>query len=154
MTRHSLPAEARWSKALKKAQKNLDRWLKLWNDRPIDQWCHGDLHLGNAMTRCAAPQGPAVLIDFAQVHAGYWVEDAVYFEHLYWSRRQHLGGRHLCKAIAHDRRQRGLAVEASWADHAQVMRALLAMGTPVILHQDGPSQHVHAALEILEREVG
>ncbi len=151
--RHNLAQEQRWSKALKKAHRKLKKWLAVWDHRPVDQWCHGDLHLGNAMTRLPPPQGPAVLIDFAVVHPGHWVEDAVYFEHLYWSRPDRLGGRKFCKAIAHERKQHGVKVDPDWSRLASVMRALFAMSTPVMLEQVGDPRHVHAALEVLEREV-
>jgi len=152
--RHGVAEGQRWNKALKKAQHKLPQWLAIWNDRPIDQWLHGDLHLGNAMTASPPPDGPAVLLDLAEVHAGNWVEDAVYFEHLYWSRRELLEGRKICKAMAHERRKRGLPVADHWARLADVRRALLAMSTPAMLTTEGDPHHVHAALEVLERQVG
>lgn len=144
----------RWNKALKKAHRKLPDWLATWNERPIDTWCHGDLHLGNAMTRDPAPNGPALLFDFAQVHPGHWVEDAVYFEHLYWARKKRLGGRKLVKLIAKQRKQRGLPVDEHWPDLAQIKRALLAMATPAMLQHDGNPAHVAEALAVLERAVG
>ncbi len=150
---HALPEEQRWKEALKKAHRKLDGWLAVWNDRTIDQWCHGDLHLGNAMTREPAPAGPAVLFDYACVHPGHWLEDAVYLEHLYWARRQKLGGRKLCSLIARERKKHGLPVEPDWPELAQVKRALLALSTPAMLEHDGEVHHVHAALEVLEAAV-
>jgi hypothetical protein len=151
---HDLPSEQRWKNALKKAHRKLPEWLEVWNDRPVGEWCHGDLHLGNALSRVPPPHGPALLIDFAQVHAGSWVEDAVYFEHLYWARRQRLGGRRLCSQIAHERKKIGLHVDADWPRLASVRRALLAMSTPAMLQLDGDPHHVLAALEVLEIEAG
>ncbi|MEX0777088.1 MAG: phosphotransferase [Phycisphaeraceae bacterium] len=150
---HDVRNEQRWKNALKTAHKKLRDWMKIWNDRPRDQWCHGDLHLGNAMTRVPAPDGPALLLDFAQVHAGFWVEDAVYFEHLYWARRQKLRGRRLCSMIAHERKALGLHAEPDWPRLASVKRALLAMSTPAMLQADGDPHHVDAALEVLEIEL-
>ncbi len=151
---NTLPEQPRWTKALKKAQRKLKPWTERWLDRPIHHWRHGDLHLGNAMTRTEAPGGPAVLFDFANTRVGHWVEDAVYFEHIYWSRPQRLEGRKLCKAIARRRKELGLEVESDWAELAEVKRALLAMSTPTKLEHFGDPVHVIAALDVLERAVG
>jgi len=152
--RHSVANEQRWGRALKGAHKLLKEWLSIWRDRPVDEWCHGDLHLGNAMSRTPAPQGPAILLDYAELHAGNWLEDAVYFEHIYWSRPDLLDGRKICAALAHERKRLGLKIEEDWPRLASVRRALLAMSTPAMLEHDGAPQHVAAALEVLEREVG
>lgn len=150
----AVPEAQRWKNALKKANRSLDGWIDTWESRPINGWCHGDLHLANAMTRTAAPEGPAVLLDFAEVEPGHWLEDAIYFEHLYWGAKDRLAGRKLTKAIARRRRDLGLEVESDWADLAQVKRSLLATITPALLDAKGDACHVHAALEVLEREVG
>ncbi len=150
---HNLPHEQRWSQALKKAQKKLDAWIEAWEIRPVDQWCHGDLHLGNAMTRTNGPEGPAVLLDYAETRPGCWIEDAVYFEHLFWARRERLGDRKLCKMLARKRKELGLTVEDHWADLAATRRALIAMTTPGQLAFDGDPRHVEAALNVLEAAV-
>lgn len=152
--RHGLPQQQRWNKVFKHANRKLKQWLTIWNGRAVDHWCHGDLHPGNAMTRVAPPGGPALLIDFALTHPGHWVEDAVYLEHLYWSRRDRLDGRRLCRQIAHERKGRGLPVDPDWPRLAQTRRVLLALSTPAQLHLDGNAHHVQAALELLESEVG
>ena len=151
---HSLQDSVRWSRALKKAQRKLKQWIQIWEDRPGDQWCHGDLHLGNAMTRVAPPGGPALLFDFARTRPGHWVEDAVYLEHLYWGRRERLGGRHLIKQCAQHRKELGLEVGQDWTRLADIKRALTASATPAMLHHEGNTKYVTAALEILERAVG
>lgn len=151
--RHHLANSQRWNKALKQAQQKLRDWLTVWEARAVDQWCHGDFHLANAMTRVPPPRGPAVLLDFAMTRPGHWVEDAVYLEHLYWARRDRLGGRKLCKQIAQQRKNQGLSTAEDWPRLAEVYRALLAMGTPVVLRRDGDPQHVQAALEVLEAAV-
>ncbi len=179
---HDIPDEQRWKEALKKAHRRLRDWVALWHDRPTSDWCHGDLHLGNALTLHAPPnpppdrpsppgQGPAampsampgvvpgagaggaVLIDFAHTHPGCWVEDAVYFEHLFWSHRQRLAGRKLCKALARARRHHDLPVDPHWPDFAATLRALYAMSTPARLYDDGSRPHLAAALEVLEAAV-
>ena len=151
---HRLADHQRWSKALKKAHRKLDDWLNIWRDRPQDQWCHGDLHPGNAMTRQPAPAGPAVLLDFALTHCGHWIDDGVYFEHLFWSRPERLGDRRLCQMIARKRKELGLAVAADWPRWASVRRGLLAMSTPAMLEHEGSPKHVAAALQVLEAELG
>lgn len=150
--RHNVAHEQRWSNAFKKAHRSLKEWLALWQGRSTDQWCHGDLHLANAMTRLPAPQGPAVLFDFAQTHPGHWIEDAVYLEHLFWSRRHRLQGRRLCSQIAHERKRLGLRVEPDWPKLASVRRALLAMTVPFTLDTDGDPHFIEAALQVLEIE--
>lgn len=144
----------RWNKALKKANRKLDDWLKIWRHRPHDQWCHGDLHPGNAMSRAPAPGGPALLLDFALAHVGHWVEDAVYFEHLFWSRPERLADRKVCRMIAKQRKKMGLSVNAEWPNWASIRRALLALSTPAMLEHEGNPKHVAAALQILEDQLG
>ncbi len=150
---HALPEKARWSSALKKANKKLKKWVKVWDQRPMTGHVHGDLHLGNALSRHPAPQGPALLIDFAHTRPGHWVEDAVYFEHLYWSNTELLGGHRIAAEIAKARKALGLAVDADWPRLAQVRRALFAMQSPLTLPADGGLAHLTAALSVLEREV-
>lgn len=143
----------RWKTALQAAQRNLNHWLRDWDRRPIDQWCHGDVHLANALTRVPAPQGPAVLIDFALTRPGNWVEDAVYLEHQYWGRRQRLAGRKICQLIARQRKQFGLLVDPDWSRWASLRRALLAMGAPAVPRHLADPPHLGAALEMLEKEL-
>ncbi len=147
------PHAARWSASLKKASKKLGAWSKVWDARPLTDHVHGDLHLGNAMSRHAPPDGPAVLFDLAHVRPGHWVEDAVYFEHLYWSWPRQTGERRIVSDMARARKAVGLAVDSGWPRLAQVERALTAMSAPVMLHHRGSAQHICAALEVLEREV-
>lgn len=144
------PQQQRWNQALKKAQQKLKRWLKIWEDRSTEHWCHGDLHLRNAMTRVRAPGGPAVLFDLALTHSGHWVEDAIYFEHLYWGNADRLKGRKLATMIAHQRKTVGLPVDSDWSRLADVRRALTAMTTPARLASDGHPRQLLAALELLE----
>jgi hypothetical protein len=144
---------ARWKVALKKAARKVAQWAQQWNDRPCDDWCHGDLHLGNAMTRQPPPSGPALLFDFAKTRVGHWLSDAVYFEHLFWSRPDRLDGRRLCSLIAQERKRQGLPVDADWARLADVKRALLAIGAPLSASQHRDPQHLQGALAVLERAV-
>jgi len=140
----------RWKRTLKGASRKFDMWLQKWGERPTGQWCHGDLHLANALSRNPAPAGPAVLIDFAEVHAGHWVEDAVYFEHLFWHQPQVLNGRKLCNLIARQRKNKGLSTDDDWPQLAFIYRCLLAVGAITLFRVHGDQQHLVAALEILE----
>ena len=141
----------RWKQALKKAGRELDSWLEQWESRCTDHWCHGDFHLANAMTRMPPPDGPAVLIDFARVRPGHWVEDAVYFEHLYWGRAELLEGRKLCRLIARQRKAHGLTVDDDWPRLAQIQRVLLAATAPAAQDLYADERQLDAMLETLER---
>ncbi len=152
-TPRMVPHAQRWKQALKQAGRKLDGWLDTWRGRPHDTWCHGDLHLGNAMTRVAPPDGPAVLFDLANVHAGHWVEDAVYFEHLYWARPERLGGHKPVKLIAHYLKEYGISPGEDWPELANLKRAMLAMAAPGLMDTEGGRVQVEAALEVLERYV-
>ncbi len=154
----ALAEEQRWKQALRGAGRSMDGWLKAWDARERSCWCHGDLHLGNAMSphphdHAEYTTPHAVLLDLAEMHSGHWVEDAVYFEHLYWAQRDRLGGRKLCSMLAKQRRQHGLAVCEDWPRLAEIKRALLAMAVPAMLEHDGDRSHVRAALEVLEHAV-
>ena len=148
---NALPNQQAWTRTLKRVRRHLKAWTTQWDDRPTHHWCHGDLHLGNAMTR--QQDGPAVLLDFANTHVGHWIEDAVYFEHIYWSDPGRLNGRKLCTAIARGRKELGLPVERNWLELANIRRALLAMSTPAKLEHVGNPQHIAAASALLQHAV-
>jgi len=150
---NDVPDAPRWKKALKACGKKIKKWQHRYDTRAADDWCHGDLHLANAMTRTPPPAGPAVLIDFAETRPGHWVEDAVYLEHLFWAWPDRLGGRHLARQIAHRRKDLGLPFDPRWADVAQLMRALLAMSTLARPHTELTRNHLAAALTHLEAAV-
>ncbi len=149
-----LPEATRWNKVLKKSHRKYKEWVAIWDDRPMSHWCHGDLHLANAMTRNEPPNGPAVLFDLAKVCVSHWVQDGVYLEHLYWGRPGELHGHKLCKELAHHRKEVGLPVDKGWSKLAEAKRALLAMSVPAVLDIDGNARYVNGALEVLERAVG
>lgn len=148
--KQNLPTVQRWAAALKSAHRKLAEWTSIWHARPVDSWCHGDLHLGNALTRQPPPGGPAVLIDFALTRPGHWIEDAVYCEHLFWARRHRLVGRKLCSMLARQRKTHDLPVDADWPRLASIKRKLIALSTPAMLQLDGDPAHVQACLEVLE----
>lgn len=162
--------DQRWNEAVKRVQKLLPRLLSVWNARPINTWCHGDLHPGNAMrrpqpfafagrrggggsgssdTQCG--QGGCVLIDLALVHPGHWVEDAVYLERLFWGRTERLGGVKPVSVLAQARRERRLDAGEDYTLLANVRRVLMAACVPCFLEHEGHPKYVRAGLEHLER---
>jgi aminoglycoside phosphotransferase (APT) family kinase protein len=149
----AVPEAQHWNEVVKKVQKVLPRLAGKWATRPIDTWCHGDLHPGNAMRRRADGDGraPCVLIDLALVHPGHWVEDAVYLERQFWGRPDQLFGIHPVSMLAKFRRELGLPTEGDYGALANLRRVLMAACAPVFLAHDGHPKYLHAALETLER---
>lgn len=149
----TMPEAQRWNEAIKKVQKILPRLEARWAARAIDTWCHGDLHPGNAMRRVGVGggRGRCVLLDLALVHAGHWVEDAVYLERMFWGRPELLHGVKPVTAIAKIMRDNGLHPDPEYPDLANVRRVLMAASSPAFLEHEGHPRYVHAALEILER---
>lgn len=150
---HVLTEEQRWNEAVKKVQRHLPTLLARWESRRIHTWCHGDLHPGNAMRR--AGDSPArrgcTLIDLALVHAGHWVEDALYLERLYWGRAELLHGVKPVSVMARLRRERGLPCDDSYSELAMVRRVLMAACVPAFVEHEGHPKYTHAALELLEK---
>lgn len=154
-------AEAqRWNEAIKKVQKALPVLAARWAARPINTWCHGDLHPGNAMRRAcagAAPGGEAdgrrqcVLVDLALVHPGHWVEDALYLERQYWGHAELLHGVKPVSVLARLRRERGSRTDDQYAELAMVRRVLMAACAPGLVEREGNPKYLHAALELLEQ---
>jgi hypothetical protein len=154
---HGIPEEQRWNDALRLVQKSLGSLVARWRARPIDAWCHGDLHPGNALRRApsdAPDASPAVLIDLALVHPGHWVEDAVYLERLHWARPGLLHGVKPVAALAKARRELGLPTDepgGAYVNVANLRRVLMAAVVPAFLDREGHPAYTHAALEVLER---
>lgn len=154
----SLHEPQRWNEAVKKVQRALPVLQRRWAARRTGCWCHGDLHPGNAMRRSGEPRSPSgaarhrcVLIDLALVHAGHWVEDAVYLERLYWGRTEHLHGVKPVSVLARVRRERGMPTDDAYSDLAMVRRVLMAACVPVYAEREGHHLYTHAALEIIEK---
>jgi hypothetical protein len=143
----------RWVDAVKHVQKALPRLTQLWESRPINTWCHGDLHPGNVMRRAGMGDGHGrcVLIDLAMVHAGHWVEDAVYLERLYWGRPDLLHGVKPVSAVARLLKDRGLFGGEDYALLANVRRVLMGACAPAYLEKEGNAKYLHSALEHVER---
>lgn len=143
----------RWNEALKQVQKALPHLVERWEARPINTWCHGDLHPGNALRRgpAGSPDHACVLIDLALVHPGHWVEDAVYLERLFWGKPELLGGVKPVSTVARHLRERGLSGPEDATTLANIRRLLMAATAPAFLAHEGHPRHVHAALEQVEK---
>ncbi|MEM6334630.1 MAG: phosphotransferase, partial [Planctomycetota bacterium] len=146
-----LAEKQKWNALLKKAKKRIGGWQAAWDGRATDGWCHGDFHAGNVMSRSPAPDGPGVLIDFAQTRRGHWLEDAVYFEHQYWSVPEMLEGRQPTKMVVEGRRRLGLDLGHDWSDLAAALRAWFAISAPLTLGKTHGRAHLDAAMCRLER---
>ncbi|MCC6322163.1 MAG: aminoglycoside phosphotransferase family protein [Phycisphaerales bacterium] len=158
---NSLPDEQRWNEALKHVQRVLPRLVQHWEARRINTWCHGDLHPGNAMLRAPVPgangdtsaAGRCVLIDLALVHAGHWVEDALYLERLFWAKPDMLFGIKPVATVARFRRELGLDTSDDYGSIALLRRTLMAATVPAFLEHEGHPKYVRSALDVLERSM-
>ena len=149
-----IPQGQSWANHIHDVQRSLPALLELWLKRDMTTWCHGDLHPGNLMQR---PEGSAwgepgaVLLDFAEVHCGHWVEDAVYLERQYWAKPEALEEVKPVSLIARARRKLGLATDDDYATLATIRRVLMASVAPAFLERDGHPKYLEAALGILDR---
>jgi hypothetical protein len=149
-----IPEQQRWNNAIKKVQRSLTPLVSRWNSRSIDTWRHGDLHLGNVMSRPeGSPWGPpgCVLLDFSEIRPGNWVEDAVYFERIYWGHSDQLRGVKPVAQLAKARKKLGLENGADYQLFADLRRLLTAACAPAFLQWEGSPAYLSAALETLER---
>jgi hypothetical protein len=147
---NSLADEKRWLAAIKSLARKLPAIEAEWSARPTAEWLHGDLHLANAMSRESLEAGPVCLIDYAEVHCGHWIEDAIYLERQLWARPQRLQHIKPVKAIAAARRARSLAVDEGYPRLATIRRALLAGTCPAFMKSEGSPAYLSACLERLE----
>lgn len=147
----------RWNEALKRVQKALPRLKMTWATREVNAWCHGDLHPGNAMRREPdrdggdGQRGAIALVDLGEVHAGHWVEDALYLEHLFWGRAEKLFKVKPVGALARERKKLGLACVDGYAEVADAKRVLTAACVPGNYPGEGDAVYCAGALETLER---
>jgi len=151
-----IPDSQRWNEAIRVVQKALPRMLARWEARPINTWCHGDLHPGNALHMPGDDGHPdrCVLIDLALIHAGHWVEDAVYLEHLFWGHQDRLFGIKPFSMLRKERKARGLDVGEQDTELANIKRVLLAAAVPRFIGVEGDQKYVAAALEKIETLMG
>ncbi len=149
-----IAAKKRWADALRAVRAQEDRIVAIWEARPGSEWLHGDLHLANAMSRVSLESGPVCLIDLAEVHAGHWVEDAIYLERQLWARPERLRKVRPVKALAAARKALVLPVGEDYPRLATVRRILLAATAPSFLKSEGHPRHLEACLDWLERSLG
>jgi aminoglycoside phosphotransferase len=141
--------EQRWNDCIKRVQKSLDALIHEWDARPLDTWCHGDVHAGNAMRR--TDNGACVLIDLALVHPGHWVEDAVYLERQFWGRPDLLFGVDPVAELAAARRRQRLEPGPDHRRIADLRRLLAAACAPALLPHEGHPVYLGACLDTLAR---
>jgi len=160
---HAIPDAQRWSNAIHKVQRILDHLLVKWHTRPVNAWCHGDLHLANVMLR--SPDSPwntngmehdakpkAILLDFAGVRCGHWIEDAVYLERQYWANPEVSSTIKPVSLIAKARRKAGLDAD-DYTQLASIRRILVAACVPAFLDREGHPSYLAAALSMLEKQL-
>ncbi|MBZ0171371.1 MAG: aminoglycoside phosphotransferase family protein, partial [Phycisphaerales bacterium] len=149
---NNIPEAEAWIGVIEWVLAMLPGLLKIWRGRPMDSWCHGDLHPGNVLTRCnsSCPEDRCgVLIDLALVHPGHWVEDALYLERLYWGREESLYGIDPLDALARHRRAAGLHADKYDDQLADVRRVLMGATSPAFLSQENDQVYLSAALDKL-----
>ncbi|HYF13832.1 MAG TPA: aminoglycoside phosphotransferase family protein [Phycisphaerales bacterium] len=148
---HNVAEYPRWSEALRKVHRALPALIGRWEHRPINTWCHGDLHPGNVLRRGEGDGARCVLIDLALVHPGHWIEDALYLERQYWGHEDWLARAKPVSILARLRRERGLPVTDNYAELANVRRVLMAACAPALIEREGNPKYLHSALEHIER---
>ncbi len=144
----------RWDAAISRTQRCLDELISAWQQRPIDTWCHHDLHPHNALRRLSddpSVPGHCTLIDLAMVAPGCWIEDALYMERLFWGREDQLCGINPLSTLAATRASIGLPVSDDDIALADVRRTLMAASAPSFLRTEGDPVYLKAALDTLER---
>jgi hypothetical protein len=138
---------AKWKKMHKWFSKTLDDILDIWRARHTRQWLHGDLHLANSMCRSEKSDAPVCLIDLAEVHAGHWVEDAIYLERQLWGHHSRLESSNPLNTMAYARKAIGLKVTDDYHELANIRRLLLAATAPAFMQSEGDPRYLHACLE-------
>lgn len=149
----NMPDIQKWREKLHKLERCLDRVLAVWESRPRDTWCHGDLHPGNAMRRDLGDgqRGRCVLLDLAFVHPGHWVEDAVYIERQFWAHPEVLGETKPVAELGRWRRENGLESQGNHGELAAARRVLMAACAPAWWETEGSQAYARGALGILDR---
>jgi hypothetical protein len=139
--------ESKWKKAHSLLTKKLSSVLEIWRARRIDQWLHGDLHLANAMCRTDEPDAKVSLIDLAEVHAGHWVEDAVYLERQLWGYKSRLKSSKPVHAMVIARKRLGMQVDENFNELVDIRRLLLAATAPAFMQSEGDPRYLASCLE-------
>lgn len=155
-----------WNNELKAVHRVLPTLLERWNARPTLDWCHGDLHGGNAIraeggtgvggvrgVNGVGEGGGVVLIDMGLVHSGHWIEDALYLERVFWGNPGALHGINPLKDLALHRRELGLHCDGDYGRLASVRRVLTASCAPALIEREGNKAYLDAALEVIRRNL-
>lgn len=153
-----------WNKVLHDVAKHLDDLVRVWELREINTWVHGDLHLHNVMRRPVdspwhvnrgvddvGDAGECVLIDFGELRAGHWIEDAVYMERVYWANPEVSRGVKFVPLFARARKAQGLDTSDDYARLAHVRRVLIASCAPAWMAREGHPAYLEAALAMIEK---
>jgi len=143
----------RWLRVIDRTREMLPDLVERWSARVMDSWCHGDLHPGNVLMRCDATcpgEQCGVLIDLGLVHAGHWVEDALYLERMYWGREPQLCGGDPIATLARHRLALGMHADETDAGLADIRRVLMGATSPAYLRQENDPRYLSAALSRLE----
>ena len=141
--------ESQWKKCHSLLSKRLAALLELWRSRRIDQWLHGDLHLANAMCRTSGPEDRVSLIDLAEVHAGHWIEDAVYLERQLWGYKSRLQASKPVHAMVVARKALGMRVDDDYHQLVDLRRVLLAATAPAFMQSEGDPRYLASCLQQL-----
>ena len=139
-----------WKKTHTLMTKKLDYLMEIWRARRIDQWLHGDLHFANAMCRSEEPDAKVALIDLAEVHAGHWIEDAVYLERQLWGHKTRLKATKPVPAMASARRAHGMRVDDDYSNLVDVRRLMLAATAPAFMQSEGDPRYLASCLVQLQ----
>jgi hypothetical protein len=138
--------ESTWKKSHSLLSKKLHYFMDIWRARRIDQWLHGDLHLANAMCRDDSPEAKVALIDLAEVHAGHWIEDAVYLERQLWGHKSRLKATKPVPAMAAARKNLGMRVDDDYSILVDVRRLMLAATAPAFMQSEGDPRYLASCL--------
>ncbi|MEO0483711.1 MAG: aminoglycoside phosphotransferase family protein [Planctomycetota bacterium] len=148
-----IPDDQRWNEALRKLTKLLPTLTRTWDARPIETWCHGDVHCANIMRRGPDDHEDLALIDLGLVHAGSWIEDALYLERQFWAHPDALHGVKPLQTLARARKALGLDNGEDYAHLAHVRRLLVAGCVPALYADEGSPAYAKAALGWAEKLV-
>lgn len=145
--------QSQWKKSHTLLIKNLPHLQEMWRARSISEWLHGDLHLANAMCRHSESNAKVSLIDLAEVHAGNWVEDAVYLERQLWGHKTRLKATKPIHAMATARKKYDLPIEDNYSDLVDVRRLMLAGTAPAFMQSEGDPRYLSACLIQLKNAI-
>ena len=103
--------------------------------------------MANVMCRSEDPNDPVALIDLAEVHAGHWIEDAVYLERQLWGHKTRLKSTKPVHAMVTARKRHRLHVDDNYSDLVDIRRMLLAATAPAFMQSEGDPRYLAACLE-------